>query len=108
MSRTEFRLVRSSSSRTSGLGLAHFRSAFRDRARTVDGADPAEIKDHFAALLEDFTYQARKGGGLVSIDDAALAVNDHHITAIASFQTEFQLGLLIWCCESSQVLRLRR
>src|SRR5216684_3117289 len=76
-------------------------------AGTVEGTDAAEIENHFAALLENFTDQAREGSSLVAIDDAALAVNDHDITAIASFQTEFQRRLLIWCCQGSQVLRLR-
>src|SRR6266446_5191901 len=76
-------------------------------AGTVERADAAEIENHLAALLENFANQAREGCGLVAIDDAALAVNDHDITAIASFQTEFQRRLLIWCCKGSQMLRLR-
>src|SRR5260370_31614345 len=76
-------------------------------AGTVERTDTAEIENHLAALLENFTDQARKGSSLVAIDDAALAMNNHDITAIASFQTEFQRRLLIWCCEGSQLLRLR-
>jgi hypothetical protein len=76
-------------------------------AGTVHGGDAAKIENHFAAILEDFSDHPRKGSGLVAIDNAALAVNDHYIAAIASFQTEFQLRLLVWCREGSQVWRLR-
>jgi hypothetical protein len=38
-------------------------------------------------ILEKFSRQARKGCCLVAIDDAALAVNNHDIATIPSFQT---------------------
>jgi hypothetical protein len=74
-------------------------------ASAVDGTDAAEIENHFAAILKDFTDQARKGSNLVAIDDAAVAVNDHHIAAISSFQTELQLRLLKCCSEAAQFVR---
>ncbi|SRR5258708_516591 len=77
-------------------------------AGTVDGTDAAEIENHLAAVIEYFTDHARQGGGLVTIDDAALAVNNDYITAIASFQSKFQLRLLIVFCQGSGVRRLWR
>jgi hypothetical protein len=76
-------------------------------ACTIDGADAAEIENHFAAVLEEFTDYAREGRRLVAINDAALAVNDDDIATIASFQAELQLRLLRLYSEGSQVMRLR-
>jgi len=63
-------------------------------ARAVDGAHATEIEDDFTAVFQNVPDQARKRGGLVTVDDAALAVNDDHIAAISSFQTEFNVDSL--------------
>lgn len=68
------------------LRLGMQQNQFTD-AGTVNGVHSAEIKNHLAAILEKFSSQARKGCCLVAIDDAALAVNNHDIATIPSFQT---------------------
>jgi len=65
-----------------------------------------EIEDDLL-LFFNVPDQARKRGGLVTVDDAALAVNDDHIAAISSFQTEFQRRLLKLNSEARHVLRQR-
>jgi len=76
-------------------------------ASAVDGSHTAEIEHHLAAVFKHLADHTGKSSGLVAIDEAALAMNDHHIAAISGFQTEFQLRLLRLCSEGSHTVRLQ-
>lgn len=76
-------------------------------ASTINGTHAAEVENHFAAILQKFSDHPRKSYGLVAINDAALAVNNHDIAIIPGFQTEFQLRLLKRCFKGSQAMRLQ-
>ncbi len=63
-------------------------------ARAIHGSNSTEVEHQLARLRQNFRKQARERGRLIAINDAALAVNDHHAATISMFQTQLQFRLL--------------
>jgi hypothetical protein len=66
-------------------------------ARAVDETDTAKIKQYLTAVCDYLAHQTRQRSRLITVDDAAVAVNDHDIFTIASLQIELQRRLLKLC-----------
>jgi hypothetical protein len=69
------------------------KSQFADTS-AVHRSNASKVENYFRSVPQDLADKAREFARLIAINDAALAMHDYDIAAIASFQTKLQLRLL--------------